>query len=141
MRKKGVLVIVQTVLLSMFIIAVAAVSVSDTSSYISTDHEISLAEAAQMTAAYRLDKAPDERLGGYFSRTAIEDILDQEDAVGIRYYYGLDEGGERVLVLVGADQNGNDLTAGAIREKSFPCPPWCADVNSPLYSGPRELLQ
>ena len=94
------------------------------------DHMITLEEGREYTARYRATIEPGEKLGGFFGREAIENIMAQEEAVGIRYYYGMDESGNEVMVLVGTDEDGQDMTDGVIAEKSLPCPPWCSNQNA-----------
>jgi hypothetical protein len=59
------------------------------------------------------------------------EILNQENCVGIRAYYGIDGDGNKQLVFVGADQDEKDLFSGVILDKSVPCPNYC-DSYSPL---------
>ena len=97
------------------------------------NHDITLADAAALTKKYR-DSVPDgSRKGAFFGRAAIEAILAQADAVGIRYYHGIDDRGEPVLVLTGADANENDLYQGLLAERAMPCPTQCG-TNNPLNS-------
>ena len=96
-------------------------------------HEVSLKAASEFTRAYRHGRDRPKVLGGSFSRDIFERILAQRGCKGIRYYYGKDAHGEPVLVLVGTDAKGNDLSEGVIGEVSYPCPPFCAAPN-PLNS-------
>lgn len=93
------------------------------------DHSITLAEAAVLTEAYRAKMNSGDRKGGFFGREAILEILNQQNCVGIRYYYGLDDQSKQVLVLVGATTDENDMTAGILAEQSVPCPSRCGDDN------------
>jgi len=97
------------------------------------DHNISLEEAAQMTSRFRATIPPGAKTGGFFGRTAIRQILAQEGCVGIRYYYGLNDNNDPVLILSGVDTNGNDIFEGELAEISSPCPPNCSEPN-PLNS-------
>ena len=97
----------------------------------STDQFISLDEAVKLTANFRAAAGPSAIKGGYFKKETIQAILDQPGCVGLRYYYGQKEDGTPVLILVGVDKNGNDLTDGLLAEFSTPCPPFCPE-NSPL---------
>ena len=94
------------------------------------DHSISLQEAADWTENYR-DKNPGEIKAHFFGKTTLQAILDQEDCVGIRIYYALNDEGKKCLVLTGANANEEDLYNGVLAEKGKTCPPNC-DVNSPL---------
>ncbi|HNR18648.1 MAG TPA: hypothetical protein PKN75_07515 [Bacteroidia bacterium] len=97
------------------------------------DHNISLALAAEYTANYRRTISPDEKKGGYFGKDALLELLNQEGCVGFRYYYGIDEKGKKVLVLVGVNSEANDLVDGRLLERSWPCP-HCCSVDNPLNS-------
>lgn len=94
---------------------------------------ISLDEASQMTARYRNTIQPGEVIGQFIGRDLIEQILAQNECVGLRIYYGLDENGEKSFVCVGADQNEDDLYEGLIADKFKRCPPLCSKKN-PLNS-------
>jgi hypothetical protein len=93
------------------------------------DHDIALAEAAELTRNYRARAGKDAIKGGFFGQAALQQLLDQEGVVGIRYYYGQEADGRPVLVLVGVDMNGSDLTHGFLLERSIPCPPFCHFFN------------
>jgi hypothetical protein len=49
--------------------------------------------------------------------------------VGIRYYYSPDDESKPVLVIVGVNEEGDDLTDGKIIEFSIPCPTYCGKSN------------
>jgi len=91
-------------------------------------HKILLSEAKEMTAAYRATMTAADIKGGYFSKSEILGLLRQDDCVGFRYYYGIDNG-QKVLVLVGADRDENDLVTGIILERAIPCPNQCSEDN------------
>ncbi len=93
------------------------------------DHSITLEEASELTQNYRDNAESGAKKGGYFSKESLLDILNQDECVGIRYYFGEEDDGTPVLVLVGVDEEENDLTNGALREKSTPCPPRCGQAN------------
>lgn len=97
------------------------------------DQSISLAEAAQMTAAYRNSVEPDAIKGCYFSKDALSSVLQQTDCVGVRMYFAKQGDGSMDLVVVGVKANEDDLIDGIILERSFRCPPICGvsnDLNS-----------
>ncbi len=99
------------------------------------NHDISLEDAIGFTRNYRESVAPGEKLGGFFGSDAILGILEQEDAVGLRYYFGKDKDGTMLIVLVGTDANGQDLVYGRIADLGLPCPPYCPfenELNSDL---------
>src|ERR1700722_12374944 len=76
--------------------------------YAAVGEEISHETAADFINAF--DKAyPGE--GGAFGlgRNIIEKILAQPGCVGLRFHHALNEKGQKTLVYVGMDANGNDL--------------------------------
>ncbi|GAA4430209.1 hypothetical protein GCM10023188_16600 [Pontibacter saemangeumensis] len=89
---------------------------------------IPLDEAAAFTANYRRshgDKAETVK-AHFFGRDILQKILEQEGCAGIRMYYGLDGSGEKQLVLVGVDADGQDMEDGLVADRSRVCPPDCA---------------
>ena len=56
---------------------------------------------------------------------AVDKILAQPGAVGIRYYYAQTDDGNPTLVLVGVDAKGQDMQTGVIMERGVLCPPFC----------------
>ena len=94
------------------------------------DHRISLSDAAAMTKTYRQSVPDGSRKGGFFGRDALEAILAQEGCVGIRYYHGINSKGEPVVILVGADENEDDLYEGELCEFAEPCPTRCSTNNA-----------
>ncbi len=97
------------------------------------DHTIAIEEASDLTRNYRMSAGKGAIKGGFFGRAAIEQVLSQEGAVGIRYYYAKENNGRPVLIMVGVDEYGKDLVDGFIAERSVPCPPFCGTFN-PLNS-------
>jgi hypothetical protein len=95
------------------------------------DHKIPLAAAAAMTRRHREERgarnADEGARGGMFPREPVEQLLAQKGCAGVRFYYARDEKGIPTLVLVGVDQDGNDMVKGSILEWNFPCPPVCGD--------------
>ncbi|MDH7515476.1 MAG: hypothetical protein QHI48_06365 [Bacteroidota bacterium] len=93
------------------------------------DHDISLADAAKLTRNYRERAGKNAIKGGFFGQAALQQLLDQEGVVGVRYYYGQENDDRPVLVLVGVDATGRDLVEGFLLERSIPCPPFCGFFN------------
>lgn len=93
--------------------------------------EITLQQGAEMTSRYRAEN-PDTTIAHFFGKDILRKLLDQDNSMGIRMYYGIDEDGAKQLVLVGVDSDGNDLTE-LVADLSFPCPNACSDRN-PLNS-------
>lgn len=94
------------------------------------DHSISLEDAAKLTANYRSNAGPNPALAGFFGEETLKQILNQTHCVGIRIYYGEENDGTPTLVLVGADEDENDLIDGKIAERELPCPPYCSVQNT-----------
>ncbi len=113
----------------------------------STGGDISLDEAKKWTKNFR-DKHhdPNEIKAHMFGKSIIHKVLSQHDCVGMRIYYAIDDSGQKHLLLVGVDKEGNDqipteimygsspntpMLNNSIADKSSPCPPNCP-TNSPL---------
>ncbi len=85
--------------------------------------------AAEWTENYRNQLTDSgEARSHFFGREILERLLAQEKCVGIRMYYGLElpagEGAKKQLILVGVDENGNDLE-DLVADRSTVCPPEC----------------
>jgi hypothetical protein len=94
------------------------------------DHLISLTTAAALTKGYRDTVAATATIAHYFGKAAIMDLLNQENCVGMRVYYGIDTTtGAKKLVLTGVDAEENDLYEGMLLDKSMPCPTNCSSAN------------
>jgi|SRR6185312_11042614 len=76
--------------------------------YSAVGGEISLETATEFTKTYA-DAHPNENLSYHLGRNIIEKILAQPGCVGMRFYYGYNNEGQKTLVYVGMDANGNDL--------------------------------
>ncbi len=99
------------------------------------DQTITLTEAAALTKNYRNAQPSGSNpiLGHYFGKKILNDILAQQDCVGIRVYYALNASGEKELVLSGVYANGNDISNGVLGDRSFKSPPY-SGVANPLNS-------
>ena len=86
------------------------------------DHKIAIGEAREMIDRHRRAA---ERSGGAFKKSALERLLNQTGCVGMRIYYAMHPDGQPALILVGVDENGEELMDGELLEKNFPCPPFC----------------
>jgi hypothetical protein len=81
--------------------------------YAAVGEEITHELAHEFIAAY--EKAyPGEKRGYHLGRNIIDRILAQPGCVGMRFYYGLNEDGQKTLVYVGVDADGNDLVKRAV---------------------------
>lgn len=101
------------------------------------DHQIPLAEAAAMTAAYRtlpigqLGQLLSGTKGGAFSVEALAAVMQQPGCVSVRFYFAI-EGllpPKITFVAVGVDANGNDITTGIVLDHMGICPPACGVDN------------
>lgn len=92
---------------------------------------ITLQQGAAFTAAYR-EAYPDEVKAHYVGKNLIASIAQQSTVVGIRFYHGIDENGDRTLVMVGVNSSGNDVTSGIIGDRSLQCPTNCDSNGSSL---------
>ncbi|WP_276497407.1 hypothetical protein [Pontibacter litorisediminis] len=90
---------------------------------------IDLATAAKWTKNYRERATPDPRgfvvKGHFFGREILQEILDQPGCMGIRMYHARDERGQRQVVLVGANADGEDMVSGTVADGAKVCPPDC----------------
>jgi hypothetical protein len=92
---------------------------------------ISLKDAQDLVSEFKA-KFPKEIKGLFVGVNHVNDILSQQGCIGIRIYHGYSENHDRLShVLVGVDENGNDMTNGLIVDRMVPCPTMC-DNNSPL---------
>jgi hypothetical protein len=97
------------------------------------DHSIELSDASALTRNYRRNTGTGATKGHYFSRAALEQLLSQEDVVGIRYYYTRDSRDRQGLVLVAVQESGSDLTDGFVFGNGIPTSSFCTEPN-PLNS-------
>ena len=65
------------------------------------DHDITMAEASRLTRNYRERAGKNAIKGGFFGQAALQQLMDQDGVVGVRYYYAQENDGRPVLVLVG----------------------------------------
>jgi hypothetical protein len=93
------------------------------------NHEFPLTTAAEWTKSYRDNNPPSATKAHYFGKAAIQALLTQTDCVGMRIYYALDDEGEKQLIIVGVDEDGDDLYEGLIAERSISCPVVCSSAN------------
>jgi len=84
------------------------------------NHRITLADVNVLTQNFRENYSHKGILGGYINTTALQEIVTQKDAVGVRYYYAIDESGTAVLIFVGANASGQDLLNGKLAVSAAP---------------------
>ena len=83
--------------------------------------------ATAMTKRYRKD-CPGQVKAHFYGRETIQALLDQDNCMGIRIYYGIKEDGSKELVLVGATADENDML-NLIMDISISCPTCCSTPN------------
>lgn len=95
-----------------------------------TGEVISLDQAIEFTHSYQ-EQNPNAIKAFFVGSDKVNSILEQENCMGIRMYNGYDvETQSNNLVLVGVDENGEDMTNGVIVEHLNPCPPDCPKNSS-----------
>ena len=97
------------------------------------NHDIPLATASEWTKNYRDASPSGVTLAHYFGQEAINSVLAQEGCVGLRFYYAINDQGQKELIIVGVDASENDLYQGIILDRSYKCPQACGASN-PLNS-------
>jgi hypothetical protein len=93
------------------------------------NHQISLHDAAELTANFRNNHPVGSTIALYYGKTAIQSILNQSNCVGIRIYYAQEANNESTMVIVGTDANGDDMENGIIAEHGLRCPNNCSKLN------------
>lgn len=95
-------------------------------------HIITLSEAETMTHAYQnATQFQGLTVACCMDNAAYQEVMVQPECVGIRTYFALNEQGKLTVVVVGIDNNGDDLTNGVLLNKAYGCPAECP-TNSPL---------
>jgi hypothetical protein len=100
---------------------------------------LDLGTAKKWAANYRATLSDaDEIQAHYFGFEIIKQILSQPGCVGIRMYYAIDDSGEKKLILVGVDSNGENLMpsengktsdeGNILGDYSLPCPDYCPGI-------------
>jgi hypothetical protein len=89
------------------------------------EHTITLEEAKGLIEKYQQSEGGEDILAGYYGKTFVLSVLNQEGCVGIRVYNGRKEDGKLEFVIVGVDSDGEDLKDGVMGNRSIPCPPHC----------------
>ena len=98
------------------------------------DHSISLTTAASFTKKYRDSNPSNIVKGGFFWKDQLIDMLNNSKAIGMRYYYGIDDNDSPVIILTAVDGNGDDLYNDKLLDFAPQCPDVCS-VNNPLNNG------
>jgi len=82
--------------------------------YAAIGEEISHELAADFIKAYEETACPGDIRGYQIGRNIIDRILAQPGCIGMRFYYGVNEAGQKTLVYVGVDAQGNDIEKRAV---------------------------
>lgn len=94
-------------------------------------HIITLQEAETMTHAYQnASQFQDLTIAVCIDNDAYQQVLDQQGCVSVRTYFGLDADGKLTIVVVGVDENGEDLTSGILLNRGYKCPAKCPNNSS-----------
>lgn len=91
---------------------------------------VSVTAASALTGAFR--KAhPSQPKCYYFSQQTLNALLNQEECVGLRFYFGQDADGVLKLVYVGVNGDEDDiLDNGLVGNSGVPCPVSCSATNT-----------
>ena len=95
--------------------------------------ELNIEQAIAWTGNYRKNALTDADnavvKAHFYGREVLQRLLDQEGCMGIRIYYALDDDGQKQLVLVGADAEGNDME-NMVVDFAHVCPPYCSPTGN-----------
>lgn len=96
---------------------------------------ITLDEAKNWAKKWQTNPPKDLAKAHLIPREALSELLATEGVVNVRAYMGVDEIGTQKLMIVGVDEEGNDMIDEnhLIYDKTHPCPSVC-DPSSPLYN-------
>ncbi len=95
-------------------------------------NEITLTEAVLLTHAYQSDpNFSNQPVALKSENSTFQELMNQPGCVQIRIYLAKDNQNKLTLVMVGVDQDGNDMTSGKIMDRFVPCPHNCSN-DSPL---------
>ena len=95
------------------------------------DQQIPFEDGGLITERYRTAMPENARLGQYFSKSAVQSLLDQANSIGIRVYFGYDKDQNFELVIAGVDKDGNDLVGNDYTcvDQGSPAPPYSSAPN------------
>jgi hypothetical protein len=76
----------------------------------SNPHEISVQDAQAMLDAFKNNNSfANQPRGIYFDKDTILELLNQPNAVGIDYYFGLNNSNKLSLILIALDNQNNEI--------------------------------
>lgn len=94
-------------------------------------HEISLQEAKEMTHAYQNEPTfQGLTVSCKIGKEAYQELMNQDGCAGVRTYFAKNESGKLTIVVVGVDDNGNDMTDGVLLNRALLCPNACPTNSS-----------
>jgi hypothetical protein len=91
---------------------------------------VTLNDASRWTANYRNTIQPGDVIAFAAGKEKLIELLNQDECLGARIYYGIGDDGQKNLVIVGVDANGDDMENGLIIDRFFPCPQFCSKKNN-----------
>ncbi|MEN9973662.1 MAG: hypothetical protein RIS20_2009 [Bacteroidota bacterium] len=90
---------------------------------------VTLSDASRWTANYRNTIQSGEVIALAAGKDKLIELLDQSECMGVRMYYAINDEGEKNLVIVGVDSNGDDMVDGLLLDRLIPCPKMCSKPN------------
>jgi hypothetical protein len=86
----------------------------------------------QMIDNYQKGIGPKDNKGLFFGVNKLQQLLDQGQAVGLRFYFAKDSAGLNTLVVVAATADEKNIgpidgskSVGLVLDNAWPCPPYC----------------
>lgn len=74
-------------------------------------------------------KNPQDVKSFYVGSNHLKAIIEQEGCIGLRIYNAYDEDNRTTnVVLIGVDEDENDMKEGVIVDRTTPCPPSCPKI-------------
>ena len=104
-----------------------------------SNHQISVTNAADMTRRYRENRPGNFPICETFESDVISTLLSNPECRFLRIYYGMDENNEVHAILVGANEQGEDILPpdsskievegsggdGGLLDDGYRCPQYC----------------
>jgi hypothetical protein len=82
-----------------------------------------------MTEKFRDSNSSENPIAYAVGKDKINEILKQQNSVGLRVYMAVNELGETTILFVGVDELGNDIYEGKILNRVIHCPVICSEKN------------